>query len=279
MESNSHYTVVGLSVLLLLAGLIIAGIWLSIGFSKLGYNYYTIYMTESVSGLSVDSLVKYNGVKVGIVKKIELSPTYPDVVKIIIAIDSKTPLSSHTYATLITQGITGATSLGLGFSKNNLGSLRRVAGEPYPIIASKPSLYSEIETTLHDLSSTIKRILTKENISNLSQILLNLKNVTNIIDDNNKNIDKTLKDLPLAINKFEHMVDSITIASDEVKNTMKSGKEGFDKITRQAIPPTILFLRRLDGIADNLEQISGQIKQNPSVIIRGTTPPKLGPGE
>lgn len=279
MESNSHYRVVGLSVLLLLAGLIAAGVWLSIGFNKLNYNLFAIYMNESVSGLTVESLVKYNGVKVGYIKKITIDPNYPQTVRLVIAIDSKTPVTPNTYATLITQGLTGSTYLGLGWSKQNIGSLRKIPNEPYPVIMTKPSFYSEIETTLRDIGNAVKEIFSDKNIENVNQIIASLKNITKVINDNDENINKSLSKLPVVIDNFGQMIDSITDASDEVKKTMKSGKEGFDKITRQAITPTVLFLRRLDGIAENLEQISEQIKQNPSVIIRGTTDPQPGPGE
>ena len=60
---------------------------------------------------------------------------------------------------------------------------------------------------------------------------------------------------------------------------MTSGKIALDKFSQQTIPPAISLLNRLNAIAANLEKVSNQLRQNPSVIIRGTTPPKPGPGE
>lgn len=279
MESNAHYKTVGLIVILLLAGTILAGIWLSVGFTRAQYTYYTIYMKEPVSGLTKDSLVKYNGVRVGSIIQIELNKNQPEVVRLVISVRNDTPLSEYTYASLISQGITGATYLGLLTSDQNMGSLKKIPGEPYLVITTKPSFYHDLETTLRELSQVFKKIFDTENIQNLSQSITNLTKISETIANNNQNINKALKELPEAINKFAQMTQEISVASKQVEQTMKSGKEGFDKIKRQAIPPTVLFLQRLNAIGSNLEQISEQLKMNPSVIIRGTTPPPPGPGE
>lgn len=68
-------------------------------------------------------------------------------------------------------------------------------------------------------------------------------------------------------------------AGKNVSITMQAGKNTIDKLSQQTIPPMVLLIQRLDAIASNLEKVSAQMRQNPSVIIRGNTPPKPGPGE
>ena len=75
------------------------------------------------------------------------------------------------------------------------------------------------------------------------------------------------------------MATDMSKAGKNVSKTMVSGKNTLDKISQQTIPPAVLLLRRLNAISANLEKVSNEMRQNPSVVIRGTTPPKPGPGE
>lgn len=286
MESKTNYTLVGLIVLILIAGLLSAGIWLSVGFDSKQYGFYTIYVNEAVSGLSDDSVVKYNGVKVGLVHKIELNQFDPQQVKIQIKIEDGTPITVSTHATLINQGITGTTYLGLSASSPTPFPLQKIPGEPYPVIPYKASFLSQLEKSINDVSIGIKRIFDKENAKSFKQSLANLQTVSDVVAQNSKSLDESLQDLPKlirdlssSVKKFNSMATDMSLAGKQVTLTMYSGKEAIDKISQQTIPPLIVLLHRLDLIAANLEKVSVQVRQNPSVVIRGNTPPPSGPGE
>ncbi|WP_133130968.1 MlaD family protein [Legionella yabuuchiae] len=265
MESKVNYTLVGLTVILLTIGLITAGLWLSVGFDRKTYNRYIVYMHESVTGLSEESPVKYNGVKIGQVSKIELSKTDPQKTKILIQVEEGTPITASTYATLITQGITGTTYLGLSPTTSTFVPLQKTPGERYPVIPSKPSFFNRLEKNLNEISEGFKSILTKENARNLNAAL--------------NELPKALNELQIATKKFTAMSEDMSTAGTQVTTTMKAGKESIDKISQQTLPPAILLLRRLNDIAANLEKVSEEMRQNPAVIIRGSTPPPRGPGE
>ncbi len=286
MESKINYTFVGLAVLVLTAGLLAATLWLSIGFDRKAYDFYTIYVGEAVSGLSDDSIVKFNGVKVGVVDKIELNQFDPQQVKIQIKIEEGTPITNSTHATLINQGITGTTYLGLSASSPSLLPLQKTPGEPYPVIPYKPSFLSELETNIHEISVGIKRVFDKENARSIKDTLANLQKITEVMARNNENFHKSFQELPVliddlkrAVGKFGSMSEHMSQAGQQVTVTMKSGKNAIDKISQQTLPPITVLVNRLDLIASNLEKVSAQIRQNPSVVIRGTTPPRPGPGE
>ena len=144
MDSQTNYTLVGLAVLILSATLLSAALWLSVGFDRKKYDIYTVYMREAASGLSDDSVVKYNGVKVGVVNKIELNQFDPQQVKIELKIVAGTPITTSTHATLINQGITGTTYLGLSASSPSLFPLQKTPGEPNPVIPYTPSFFSQL---------------------------------------------------------------------------------------------------------------------------------------
>lgn len=286
MESKTNYTIVGLTVLILVAGLISATIWLSTGFDTKEYDIYTVYVDEAVSGLSDDSVVKYNGVKVGVVNSIEINQFDPQQVKIQIKVEQGTPVTISTHATLINQGITGTVYLGLAASSPSPFPIQKTPGEPYPVIPYHPSFLSQLEKNVNDVSVGIKRIFNKKNALALNKTLTNLQAITDAIAINNENLHKSLQKLPelisdlkVSVNKFGAMAGHISTAGKQVTVTMKAGKNTIDKISQQALPPMVIFLQRLDQIGTNIAQVSEQMRQNPAVIIRGNTPPKSGPGE
>ena len=286
MDSKTNYTLVGIIVLILVAGLLSAGLWLSVGFDAKAYDLYTVYVPEPVSGLSDDSIVKYNGVKVGVVNKIELNQFDPQQVKIQLKIEAGTPITTSTHATLISQGITGNSYLGLSATSPSLFPLQKTPGEPYPVIPYTPSFFSQLEKNIHDFSLGINRIFDKQNARTLKKALKNLEVVTSVVAENHQNLDKSLKDIPqllselkISVNKFNRMADNMASAGEHVSDTMLAGRNTIDKLSQQTLPPIALLMQRLDLIAANLEKVSAQMRQNPAVIIRGNALPQSGPGE
>lgn len=286
MESKTNYFVVGLLVLILTAGLIIVGLWLSVGFDQKKYNTYRVNIDEPVSGLTTESPVKYNGVKVGYIAAIQLNEANPQEVKLLVQIEAGTPITTTTEATLIMQGITGTTYLGLSATTPNATLLAKKSDAPYPVIPFKSSFFNRLEKNINDVTVAMNRFFDKDNAKNVKKTIVNLQKISSIIEKNNANLNKSLKDLPLAINElkvslrqFGKMSEDISDASTQVSSAMLAGKNSMDKFSQQAIPPAVLLLRRLDLIAANLEKTSAQLRQNPAVIIRGNTPPKPGPGE
>lgn len=294
-------------MLILMAGLLSAVLWLSVGFNQKVYSYYTVYFHESTAGLSNDSPIKFNGVQVGFVKEIKLNKNDPRQVEILLSIQEGTPITTSTTATLISQGITGVSYLGLSATSSDLTPLKKMPGEPYPVIPSKPSLFNQLDSMLKDASENIGKVANQaqlvfnaENSKNLTRTLANLERVSAVIDKNSQNIDKSLentdiilanmskaskdfpamlKEIKVGVDKFNELATDLSAAGQNVSATMVSGKTAIDKISQQTIPPAIELINKLSTIAANLEKVSNEMRQNPSVVIRGSSPPKPGPGE
>ncbi len=93
------------------------------------------------------------------------------------------------------------------------------------------------------------------------------------------NMAKVSKDLPSVVKDLQSGVGKFGTMADDISQTMLAGKTTVNKISQQTLPEAAILLRRLNAIAANLEKVSNEMRQNPSVVIRGTTPPKPGPGE
>lgn len=289
MESKANYTIVGLIVVILAAGLLSVGLWLSVGFDQKSYLLYTVYLHEPASGLGEDAPVKYNGVQVGFVKEIKLTKNDPRQVQLILSIEAGTPITTSTYATLIQQGITGVTYVGLSSTSSDLTPLQRMPGEPYPVIPARPSLLNQLDSILREVadnvtkvSNQIKHVFNRQNARYIREILDNTEKVTQVMADNSKTLDSSLKkaevmldNLAKASKEFPTIAKEMKQASTNVSKAMVSGRNAIDGLS----PEASALLHKLNAISKNLEKVSREMRENPSVVVRGTTPPKPGPGE
>lgn len=307
LESKTNYAIVGFVVLILTTGFLSAALWLTVGFNQKSYSYYTVYLHEAVTGLNEESPVKFNGVQVGFVKSIKLNKNDPRQVEILLSIQEGTPITNSTTATLISQGITGVSYVGLAAGSSDLTPLKKMPDEPYPVIPAKPSLFNQLDTALKEVSENVnkfshqaQRVFSEENARNLRKTLIHLERITGVVADNNNRLDNSLKNmdelianmtkgskdfpeivsaLKTGLSQFNAMTGDLKKASQIVSTTMAAGKNTIDKISQETLPPAIILLRRLNTISANLEKVSEQMRQNPSVVIRGTKPSKPGPGE
>jgi phospholipid/cholesterol/gamma-HCH transport system substrate-binding protein len=271
METNVNYTVVGAFVIIILTFIILSIIWLSAGFSA-DDSMYKVYMTESVSGLSPDSAVEYNGVNVGKVKTIQLNKKNPQLVELLLSIKKSTPITQGTVATLNAKGLTGIAIIALQDKGANTAPLVALKGEEYPIIKTAPSFFlrldkaiTQLNNNLHGVSQSIKRLLDEENLHSLREILLNLKDLTGTFAGNKKNLNAIFY--------------NTAVASQQFAPLMQSTNHAMQEMISQTIPAANAAVGNLKSITANLAGVASEIKQNPAVLIRGKTPRKLGPGE
>jgi len=279
MEPKVNYTIVGIFVISLITAIIVTALWLSVGISNKTYKIYRVYMNESVAGLSVDSPVQYNGVTVGHITDISLNDQNPQQVKLLLAIESDTPITENTTATLMSQGLTGIAYVGLRSSSADLKPLELLPGEDYPVIKTSPSLMVRLDTAVSELtgnlsqiSSELHAILDTQNQQALSQTLQNIDQLTRTLANNSKDLSNTLK----LVNQF--MANS-TKASQQFPELLKNGQRTLNILNEQTLPNINSLINNLSSTSSNLLMTSKAIKQNPSILLRGEAPPPPGPGE
>ncbi|HTM63704.1 MAG TPA: MlaD family protein [Gammaproteobacteria bacterium] len=272
METNINYAAVGAFMIALIAAIVLSIIWLSSGFSTQHYQIYKVYMQESVSGLNVDSPVEFNGVNVGNVKSISLDLNNPQLVSVLLDIQASTPITRGTVATLQTRGVTGITFMALKDKSENLTKLTVMKGESYPVIPTSPSIFmrldimlSKLSDNLHDVSVSIRELLNPENQQSIKDILLNMKNVTAMLADNNQKMVRILANTE----KF----------STELVPLMRNTSNAMRMFETQTMPATYRLLSNLDTIARSLTEVTSEMKQNPSVLLRGVQRQPYGPGD
>jgi phospholipid/cholesterol/gamma-HCH transport system substrate-binding protein len=272
METNVNYTIVGAFVIALTACIILSVIWLSSGLSTDRFTMYEVFMTESVSGLNLDSPVEYNGVNVGSVKKIELDPKNPQIVQLLLSIKNSTPITNGTVATLNVKGLTGIGFMALQDKGIDRGPLTAQEGQDYPVIKTAPSFFLRLDTaitklndSLRHVSDSIRLLLDQENLRSIKETLLSLKTITGTLAANSQHITSILQNTATASKQFTPLMDS--------------SNHAMQIFSTQTIPAANAAVADFSVMGRDLSRVSGELKQNPAVLIRGKTPRALGPGE
>jgi len=181
METNVRYTVAGVFVLVMLAFIILGTIWLSAGFSTEKYNYYLVYMKESVSGLTLDSSVEFNGVDVGTIDQININKKNPQLVELVLKVKDTTPVTMGTKAKLGVRALSGMTYILLEDKGDDKRPLLAKKGEPYPVIDTTPSILIRLDTIMtqmsssfREISNSFKSLLSRENLQAIRRLLQKL---------------------------------------------------------------------------------------------------------
>lgn len=307
MDTKANYTVVGAFVLVMMVVLILIIMWLTSMKHDETYNTYVTYMREEVSGLSIQSPVKYNGVKVGYVSSLRLNPHDPQQVIIVMKIEERTPITTSTIATLTAEGITGIDYVGLKALTAQAPSLKVRPGQLYPVIPSEPSLLMKLSTALQEvtqsislLSKDVRLVFDEKNRENLSRSLANVQEVTHSVAINSQEISQSIKyanhllknsaeasevlpgvmrEIDTTLKELKKASHSVAKAGESVAGAMNETEMGMQSLSQQILPGTQQLLQRLNNLSGSLLQVSTELQTNPSMLFRGKTPAKLGPGE
>src|SRR5271169_1192574 len=136
MESRANYVAVGAFVLLVLAGIFVAALWLARVQFQTAYKYYETDVEGPVTGLGLGALVRLNGIEVGRVTRIEQDPKDPQLVRLIMEVRNTVEIRADSVASLETLGLTGVSYVEISGGMLNTPPLAAAPGQESPTIAS-----------------------------------------------------------------------------------------------------------------------------------------------
>ncbi len=298
MEEKVNYTLVGLFVLVLGAGLVGGVLWLSSGKSYgKQYDIYQTYIKESVAGLDLNAPVRYLGVSVGRVQKIALAPNNVEEVQLTLAIKRGTPVKVDTLAVLKTQGLTGLAFVDLTGGGRDSPPLLAQNNEEYPVIKSGPSLMTRLESSvtlllanLNRSSENLNAVMDEDNRRAFKRSLADIETLSHTLAARSALINATLSnaartmentarlsdELPQLVQHMQRSADDFDRMSNELSRAGTNASVAFTDGTLPEVQQLVTELRELTG---SLRRVSGELEQNPSVVIYGKPVAKRGPGE
>jgi phospholipid/cholesterol/gamma-HCH transport system substrate-binding protein len=299
-----NYAWVGAFVLVLGAVLIAGVLWLASGGAlKQKYDFYLAIEDESVAGLNLNAPVKYNGVDVGKVRKIQLDPENPERVILLFAIERGTPIKEDTVAVLKTQGLTGIAYVELSGGTRDAPMLRATAGNEYPVIRTKPSLSARLENILTSVlakldstSNGLNTLLSVENQAAFKSALVDISTVARTVAARKNTIDagithaartfETTSRLAAqagpVIDRISRSADAVGKMGDEVAsagNTANAIGADVKRFTAESLPELERLLGELSILSASLRRLTEQTERNPAGLLFGRRPVPEGPGE
>jgi len=298
MERDANYTAVGAFVLLVatMAGFFVY--WYAGGEAR-DYKRYEIYFQGSVSGLSRGSTVRYLGVEVGKVITIRIDKRAPDRVQVIADVDSLTPISSSTLASLSMQGVTGLLYIDLLASAEPKRRMPSVPSENYPVIDSVQSNFDRLLASLPELVGRATevvdraaRVLSDENIMAFSKTMDNIEKSSATLPGAMRDaavviadLKATLADVRVAASGARQFMETsgpdLTAAAERIRaisenlakttanldRLMSDHREDLGYFLRDSLPEIERLLRDSRSAAQEFRELSRSLKADPSQLL------------
>ncbi|HEO98469.1 MAG: MCE family protein [Campylobacterales bacterium] len=303
MYSRVNYLVVGIFVVLFGIGLVWFAFWL--GKYDLQDQYYTyrLEISESVSGLSVDSNVMLRGVDIGRVSAIRINPENIELTEVYVNIRQDVPIKEDMVATTKMFGITGLLSIEIEGGTNTAKTL--VPTDEYiPTIKTKPSLVTTLSKSVESLSLRLDKLLEQgekvvsdKNIDRVEKILGNVEDITkngeeieNRVMSSLEELDQAIKDFRDSMKRVSANFEGATKDLNEVKRVIVPTIENFNRVTlkveqsldrgdynmKKILEPMIVDIQIL---STQMSELAEELKESPSDLIFKSRTPLKGPGE
>ncbi|MCE1117588.1 MULTISPECIES: MlaD family protein [Pseudomonas] len=303
METRAHHVLIGLVTVLVVAGAMLFGLWLTKSSVDDTFKDYEVVFNEAVSGLSRGSPVQYNGIKVGDVSTLRLDPKDPRRVLARIRLSADTPVKEDTKAKLTLAGVTGNSFIQLTGGTPQSPPLKGQDGK-LPVIVASPSPISQLLNDSSDLVTNINLLLhnanqmfSEGNIEHLSNTLANLDQTTGAFANQKDGISEAIAQLSQvgkqanatlaetqalmrnangllgsqgkqAIDSAEQAMQSLAQSSATINSLLQDNRQSLDD-GAQGLNQIAPAIRELRETLNALKGISRRLEADPSGYLLG----------
>jgi phospholipid/cholesterol/gamma-HCH transport system substrate-binding protein len=226
METKANYVLIGAFVLLAAAAVMLFTLWIAGTPLNRDYSDYDVVFEGPVNGLTEGGEVRFNGIKVGEVTRLNLDRTDPNKVIARIRVDAQTPVRTDSVAQLNFLGITGVTFIQILAGNPDSPMLVSQDFQPPPVIHTSRTLVDELFQGGQDLlgvsGDTIKKInemLSEENLAHMSATLAAIDKAATKIASDDGLVDSATIALK-SINTAAVSLDSAARAVDTAANSI-----------------------------------------------------------
>jgi phospholipid/cholesterol/gamma-HCH transport system substrate-binding protein len=233
---------------------------------------YLTQIQESVSGLQPGARVEYNGVIVGKVKRVRIDERNPKLIDVMISVDKSTPVTTATIAMLASNDSKDAPFIALSDDGSQSSKLHVSPGQRYPIIPSTLSTKANINLSLTQIAQSLKQfndtfqaLMTKDDIEAFRQMVYSMQVVVGMLAENNE--------------RLSHIIINTEKASNQFDTFLSSGRVTLLTLQNETLPSTYHLMNNMEELLGKMNSLMNDVKQNPSVMLRGKAAPQPGPGE
>lgn len=313
METKANYLLIGSIVLLTFVGLLGFIIWIVKLDVDRQFTEYGIVFEQSVAGLDPAAEVRFNGIVVGKVTHIMIDPKQSRSVRVTIRVDSKTPITDESVASIEFQGLTGVAYVQIEGGSATAKPIKIKDDEDLPIIASKasslqelftdfPSLVSETSITLGQLRlllSSENRALITDILKNVSKLSGGMAQKTDRMQSIMDNFDASLISFNTAVKNYDQLAtttndvvdkdvrglvqdiratnESVRKLSDQLNEVVQISSGPVTAFTTNTLPEVSLMVASLRDLSATLSRISERLERNPSEFLFQGKQPEYEP--
>ncbi len=299
MDRDTNYVAVGAFVLLVTAMASSFVYWYTGQREKHTYQRYEIYFRGTVSGLTAGSPVRYLGVDVGKVVRLELDPAERKRVQVIADIESAAPIDGHTLASLTLQGVTGLLFIDLEEDTKATGPRELMRGHRYPVIRSAPSDFDVLLSNLpalaartSELVDRLNRVFSDENVQTFKATINNVRRTSERLPEALQELkalasdmrgashqvesaaadlrgvtNAAAPDIKAAIAKVRDITENLASASAHLDRFVTENEPGLSQFATEALPQFEQLLREAQDASREFSDLSRSLRQNPSQLL------------
>lgn len=235
MEPDAKYTLVGTAVLVLLALVVAAVVWLKgTGGQRYDEPYKIYFAHQSLEGLQIRGDVKMQGITVGSVTGFRISSRRPGSVEVLIRVDGTTPVREATSASIERHLVTGIATIRLVTTNEGSPLLSEAPPEePYPVIAEGESEYqfsrsmAQLALRADETMQRINLVLSDENQVALRETLITLRRVS-------ADVDRSMPDLNRALLAMRRGADQVGSTSTEIAGNARKLAARYDTLGEES---------------------------------------------
>ena len=311
METKANHVLIGLFTLGVIAAILLFILWASKYSSQGTFHEYDIVFNEAVTGLSVGGVVEYNGIEVGNVRDLKLSPHDARQVIARVRVRADTPIKTDTRVELALQSFaTGVAFIQFSGGKPDSPLLKQTDPEHVPVIVASESSFQkllnsseDIATTLNDVLRNIKQVLSDENAKRISKTLANVQAVTDTLAgqreelaaliksarDASEHLNRTLATaektmgtvntqlggkLPGMVDHLDRtlaQLDSFTKNADAMLTANRGAIDSFSNQGLAQLGPTLTQMRQ---VLRQINRLTSQLQENPAGYLLGRDKPQ-----
>lgn len=257
METRANYVIVGIFTLVAILAAFAFVYWTAAIGDRGETTLLRVRIPGSASGLGPGSLVLFNGVKVGVVKRVYLDLDNPTVAIADTEVDRLTPITKSTQADLGLANLTGQANIELkGADPKEVKLLDQAEKEgKVAEIVANPSAVTNLLQTAQNIFTRADKVLselegfTKDVRGPLTQTVQNAQTFSDALAKNADGIDKFLS-------AVSALSDELKGVSGKLDGTLKAAEGILNAVDKDKIKSIVA---NVDTVTANLKETSQQL--------------------
>ncbi|MBA1140500.1 MlaD family protein [Mesorhizobium neociceri] len=257
METRANYVIVGIFTLAAILAAFAFVYWTAQIGDRGETAQLRVRIQGSASGLGPGSLVLFNGVKVGVVKRVYFDRNDPNAAIATTEIDKTTPLTKSTQADIGIASLAGQVNIelkGANPKEPNLLEEAEKEGRTAEIVAN-PSAVNNLLQTAQNIFTRADKVLsdlegfTKDVRGPLTQTVKNAQTFSDALAKNADGIDKFLSSVSA-------LADELKGVSGKLDGTLKAAEGLLNAVDKDQIKSIVA---NVNTVTANLKETSGQL--------------------